>query len=75
MWAELEANYLTKSGALHFLWFTSQMLWTKDLMMNTVHVQDVCRALWHLREAGSSGEVFNLADKGATSEGTLVSIH
>lgn len=35
--------------------------------MNTVHVTDVCRALWHLREAGNSGDVYNLADKGRTS--------
>lgn len=35
--------------------------------MNTVHVCDVVRALWHLRDAGPPGEVYNLADKGETS--------
>lgn len=36
--------------------------------MNTVHVRDVVRALWHLRDAGPSCEVYNLVDKGETSE-------
>ena len=36
--------------------------------MNTVHVRDMCRALWHVRTVGKSGEVYNLADKGCTSE-------
>lgn len=45
-----------------------QLLWTKDLRMNTVHVRDVCRALWHLKDHGESGQVFNLADKTNTSE-------
>ena len=34
--------------------------------MSTVHVIDVCRALWHLTSHGSSGDVFNLADKSDT---------
>ena len=45
-----------------------KLLWTKDLRMNTVHVRDVVRALWHLRDAGPPGEVYNLVDKGETSE-------
>ena len=45
-----------------------KLLWTKDLKMNTVHVRDVVRALWHLRDAGPSSEVYNLVDKGETSE-------
>ena len=44
-----------------------KLLWSKDLRMNTVHVRDVVRALWHLRDAGPPGEVYNLADKGETS--------
>lgn len=36
--------------------------------MNTVHVRDVVRALWHLRDAGPPGQIYNLADKGETSE-------
>lgn len=40
-----------------------QLLWTKDLRMNTVHVVDVCRAIWHVCQHGRRGEIFNLADK------------
>lgn len=36
--------------------------------MSTVHVTDVCRALWHLTSHGKSGDVFNLADKGDSSK-------
>lgn len=46
-----------------------KLLWTKDLKMNTVHVRDVVRALWHLKDAGPPGEIYNLVDKGETSKG------
>ena len=36
--------------------------------MNTVHVQDVSRAIWHVTEHGATGSVYNLADKGDMSE-------
>jgi dTDP-D-glucose 4,6-dehydratase len=36
--------------------------------MNTVHVGDVCRGLWHLTTKGNQGEVYNLVDCGETSE-------
>ena len=36
--------------------------------MNTVHVTDVCHAIWHLSEHGVTGSVHNLADKGDMSE-------
>lgn len=35
--------------------------------MNTVHVYDVVRAVWHLCRHGARSEVYNLADKGDTS--------
>ena len=35
--------------------------------MNTVHVHDVARALWHLCYHGNSGDIYNLADQGDTS--------
>lgn len=48
-----------------------KLLWTKDLKMCTVHVNDVCRALWHLSNHGNSGDVFNLADKSNTTQGSI----
>jgi len=48
-----------------------KLLWTKDLQMNTVHVQDVVRALWYMCQNGQCGEVYNLADSGETTQGKI----
>ena len=48
------------------------MLWTKDLKMNTVHVDDLCRAVWHLCRHGKRREIYNIVDKGDT--GTYANI-
>ncbi|KAJ3038679.1 hypothetical protein HDV00_000428 [Rhizophlyctis rosea] len=58
-----------------------ELLWTKELKLNTVHVADVARALWHVaatkaEKGGRSGpvnppEIYNLADKGATDQGII----
>ena len=48
-----------------------ELLWDKDLKMNTVHVEDVVRALWHLTDHGESGSVYNLADSGDTTQGKI----
>ncbi|KAL3884722.1 hypothetical protein ACJMK2_024834 [Sinanodonta woodiana] len=47
------------------------MLWTKDLKMNTVHVDDVCRAIWHLFHHAKRGEIYNLVDDGDTTQGNI----
>jgi len=48
-----------------------EFLWDKDLAINTVHVRDVARALWHLAEKGAHGSVYNLADDGKTNQGII----
>jgi len=48
-----------------------EFLWGKDLRMNTVHVRDVVRALWHVATKAPLGSVYNLADKGDTNQGSL----
>ncbi|KAI8801898.1 hypothetical protein BJ742DRAFT_835356 [Cladochytrium replicatum] len=58
-----------------------KMLWSKDLKLNTVHVVDVCRAIWHLaatvQEKGGRtgsvkrGDIFNLCDKGDSDQGSI----
>jgi len=56
-----------------------QFLWSESLRINTVHVEDVSRATWHVAnwfvENGKvgSGEtfVFNLADNGDTNQETI----
>lgn len=56
-------------------------LWTKDLKLNTVHVDDVVRAIWHVsatvEEKGgrtkpvTTPEVYNLCDKENTNQETI----
>nr|XP_022309667.1 uncharacterized protein LOC111115277 isoform X1 [Crassostrea virginica]XP_022309668.1 uncharacterized protein LOC111115277 isoform X2 [Crassostrea virginica]XP_022309669.1 uncharacterized protein LOC111115277 isoform X3 [Crassostrea virginica] len=48
-----------------------KMLWTKDLQMNTVHVLDVCRAVWHLCNHGNRGQVYNIVDSNNTTQGKI----
>ena len=45
-----------------------KLLWNRDLKMNTVHVLDVARAIWHLYYHGKTKEIYNLADKSDTSK-------
>ncbi|KAL8850446.1 MAG: hypothetical protein Q9221_004588 [Calogaya cf. arnoldii] len=60
-------------------------LWTKDLRVNTVHVEDVCAAAFHAAKwcaspaagqepAGLDKRTFNIVDQGDTSQGTLATI-
>jgi hypothetical protein len=62
-------------------------LWTKDLRQNTVHISDATRALWAIASwyaAGRAGwdaktmggdtPIFNVVDKGATTQGTMAEI-
>jgi len=50
---------------------TMEFLWDKELKMHTVHVEDVCAAMWHLTTHGEQGEVFNLADTGDSDQGGI----
>ena len=43
-----------------------QLLWSKDLHVNTVHVRDLARAIWHVTLQGQSGHVYNVVDDGNT---------
>ena len=50
-----------------------KVLWSKELKVNTVHVDDVCRAMWHLASSSKNvnGFVFNLVDSTSTNQGIL----
>lgn len=48
-----------------------KLLWSEKLRLNTVHVDDVSRAMWLLAEKGERGDVFNLADKADSSQGSI----
>jgi hypothetical protein len=51
-----------------------KLLWSKDLKLNTVHVDDVSRACWYLTEwyvnnnVTGTVPVFNLVDKQDTGK-------
>lgn len=61
-------------------------LWTKDLRTNTAHIHDVTRALWDTAvwyDAGKANwkeaemgkvPIFNVVDKGTTTQGTMAEI-
>jgi len=48
-----------------------KFLHSSDLRMNTVHVRDVCEALWIISQKADNGTVWNLADKNETSQQTI----
>lgn len=48
-----------------------KFLWSANLKMNTVHVKDVCKALWHVATKCPAGETYNLADKNDTTQGKV----
>ncbi|KAI0842951.1 NAD(P)-binding protein [Hypoxylon sp. FL0890] len=63
-----------------------KFLWTRDLRTNTAHIDDVTRALWAIAtwyDAGKanwdeknmgSTPIFNVVDKGSTSQGVVADI-
>jgi nucleoside-diphosphate-sugar epimerase len=46
-----------------------KFLWDEKLRINTVHVRDVSKGLWHISQKGQLGAIYNLADKGDTNQG------
>ncbi|GAM23057.1 hypothetical protein SAMD00019534_062320 [Acytostelium subglobosum LB1] len=60
------------TGAVYkFLDEKMEFLWGGDLKVNTVHVNDVCKAIWHVALGAPKGAVFNLADKGDTDQAKI----
>lgn len=63
---------------------TMKWLWGSDLKTNTLHVEDSARAMWaaalwrakndRIPNAPNEKIVFNVVDKGATSQGAMASI-
>jgi len=52
---------------------TMKFLWDKSLKLNTVHVNDVCKAIWEVCTSSKvkDGAVYNLADESDLDQGTL----
>jgi len=45
--------------------------WFEETKINTVHVSDVAKAIWHVASNGKVGGVYNLADKNDTDQKKL----
>jgi len=48
-----------------------KFLWSANLKMHTVHVNDVSKALWHVATKCPEGEIYNLVDKNDTTQGSV----
>ncbi|KAH1006004.1 hypothetical protein HUJ04_006890 [Dendroctonus ponderosae] len=60
------------AGVYKELGETMKLLWTKDLKLNTVHVEDLCRAILFLSERTDSlGQIYNVVDEGDTTQGVI----
>jgi len=46
-----------------------KFLWDEKLKINSVHVRDVAKALWHLASKGQLGAIYNLGDKSDLDQG------
>eukprot|EP00048_Salpingoeca_helianthica_P022045 m.16057 g.16057 ORF g.16057 m.16057 type:complete len:368 (+) comp6808_c0_seq1:868-1971(+) len=53
---------------------TMKLLWSAKLRLNTVHVTDVARALWHIALTGEQAGVYNLVDAADSTQGTVTDL-
>lgn len=52
-----------------------KLLWGPDLHMNTVHVRDVARAIWHIvNRPETTGQTYNVVDDGDSTQGSISAI-
>jgi nucleoside-diphosphate-sugar epimerase len=52
-----------------------KLLWGPDLHMNTIHVRDVVRAMWHVANRPETvGQTYNLVDEGDSTQGSISAI-
>ncbi|CAH0399011.1 unnamed protein product [Chilo suppressalis] len=66
---------LLYGGIYKHLGETMKLLWTADLKMNTVHVRDVCRAIWTLGSRPSlPNKVYNVVDEADSTQGSLAQL-
>lgn len=80
------ATALCMARVYQFLEDEMKWLWTKDLRTNTVHIDDVGKALWAIAEWYAAGKtnwdpaamgpvpIFNIVDKGVTTQGTMADV-
>ncbi|EDW43402.1 uncharacterized protein LOC6607651 [Drosophila sechellia] len=51
---------------------TMKLLWNDAMRLNTVHVSDVCAAVWQLAQSPkTAGQIYNICDDSASTQGTI----
>ncbi|KAM3956290.1 uncharacterized protein ACR2FA_009740 [Aphomia sociella] len=66
---------LLYGGIYKHLGETMKLLWTSELKMHTVHVRDVCRAVWTLARRGDAvHQVYNVVDEAGSTQGSLADL-
>lgn len=54
---------------------TMKLLWNADLKLNTVHVKDLCRAMWFVCQRDDTlNQVYNVVDDCDATQGTITEI-
>lgn len=54
---------------------TMKLLWNADLKLNTVHVKDLCRAMWFVCSRDDTlNQIYNVVDDGDTTQGVVTEI-
>ncbi|GBP21577.1 hypothetical protein EVAR_9762_1 [Eumeta japonica] len=63
-------------GAIYkYLNETMKLLWTADLKLNTIHVSDLCRAIWLVGTSPNTiGKIYNIADENDSTQGSLAEL-
>lgn len=52
-----------------------RLLWSGDLHTDTIHVQDVARALWHVaHNPQCRNQIYNLVDQSCSTQGSVTGI-
>ncbi|XP_016978518.1 uncharacterized protein LOC108044141 [Drosophila rhopaloa] len=51
---------------------TMKLLWNDAMRLNTVHVSDVCAAVWQLAQSPkTAGHIYNIVDDSASTQGSI----
>ncbi|KAG5899434.1 hypothetical protein JTB14_033625 [Gonioctena quinquepunctata] len=54
---------------------TMKLLWNADLKISTVHVDDVCRAIWFVSNRDdTNGQIYNVVDDADSTQGSVSNI-
>ncbi|XP_044756357.1 uncharacterized protein LOC123314945 [Coccinella septempunctata] len=60
------------AGIYRKLGETMKLLWNSGIKLNTVHVEDVCRAIWFvLNRDDTIGEIYNVVDTANSTQGSI----